>query len=743
MHLINAKLAGKDVPATLPLSLVPPSLRNEHSAGPQEMLSGPATATRDLFDLFDDGPSAQLSTPPKTSPAPFRSSTFLPQPPSRRGTTQARQFLSSQATIPSPTSAPSNDLLGDDSNPAPVLDSSADVGNKQNELSNTERALGETQKNRETLEKTATSLQSQLADLTSKLSSARSKHDAETRAVDDLRVRVNEQTSELQKLQADVIAAESDLSAMKSEKVELEQALLRDREEVRALQRRMKEMDADKTTLKTALEKMRKESRQQKGMVTIAKKQVSTSEASRDTVQKEIDEQAVPNATPFVTPTLPETVPLPGAPQALSPVATGISQRSNNPFDRLNRGSSSSLPSHMETSAPSVGVMAIAANVMSSDDGFIPKTELASSSVDGTPEVPDGQATSAEAISDYPLQASTPVPSGTVAREATDSFGMPLAVNAAKTKETPLDSGFGDSFVTSQEAQQHAPPADAPTDFDTAFADFDRSTTPPRVSTAVSSDQSAPPIPVTSASLGGEVSAGPADPQQPVVLSSSLTRGPEDLEELASSDDETGPEDIEEPHAVHQDKTTLESALPDTDTAKVRRSAPPPPARSQDPDPFSVPGPVPDSIQTPDPVVQHNLPEAVSNSPPSKTIVVPETTKFEEDDFDFSDLPPARIEQAEPLPSQAGRNPQSTTFDDEFAGFDDEFEQESSHINTGSDQSNSMTKSYEIVPPSVPKDPAPQSFDEWGFGQSVTPHAPAPQTALSFDDAFGGDFESA
>jgi epidermal growth factor receptor substrate 15 len=77
MHLISSKLAGKELPASLPQSLIPPSLRS-HDAPAQPQQS---SAAKDLFDLFDDPP-----TQPPLASAP--AAAFLPQPPSRRGTTQ-------------------------------------------------------------------------------------------------------------------------------------------------------------------------------------------------------------------------------------------------------------------------------------------------------------------------------------------------------------------------------------------------------------------------------------------------------------------------------------------------------------------------------------------------------------------------------------------------------------------------------------------------------------------------------
>ena len=140
------------------------------------------------------------------------------------------------------------------------------------------------------MEKSTALSSDRVEELEAQLSEARSRHEAETKAVADLRDRVGEQKTRLKQLESDVIAAESDLSAMRSEKDELGQGLMRDKEEVRGLQKMMKEIEDEKVGMRLMLEKLRKEARQQKGMVSIAKKQLSTAEGSRDTLQKDISQ---------------------------------------------------------------------------------------------------------------------------------------------------------------------------------------------------------------------------------------------------------------------------------------------------------------------------------------------------------------------------------------------------------------------------------------------------------------------
>ncbi|OCF41630.1 hypothetical protein I317_04540 [Kwoniella heveanensis CBS 569] len=948
MHLINAKLAGQDIPASLPNSLVPPSLRDAYGSGSQEVLNqqGPSSATKDLFDVFGDDepataptPKATTPQPPQPSQAPAFPTTFLSQPPPPPARRMTAQSTGQKTLSPAPTgqqatsgfgmapfgewplmecilfvapAARGSDLLGDDAaedKPSTVPDQSAEIGNKQNQLNNINRNLPDLEKTHQELETTATSSAAQLEELEAKLSSARARHEAETKAVADLRIRVGEQKERLRKLESEVISAESDLSAMRSEKDELEQGLLSDKEEIRGLQKMMKEVEEEKTGMKLVLEKLKKEARQQKGMLSIAKKQLSTAEGSRDTVQQDIRQtereiekdkaeierasSSPPVPTPAHTspqsqprdmfsPSIAATVPLPATPQALSPAPTGTSTRSNNPFERLtgprpappppqpSQSQSRAVPTpparEEEPTSPSFGVAALAgagAAVTAAAGVVVAGAETlydaAKEAVTSSPEAKSD--TREDEVDPFGAPApsateddKTPVPPA--AGEEADPFGIPNATGAAQSTDpfgapstsTPtaasgfddedFDSGFGDSFNAASAAQSTQPTADlhlapasepepstgAPTDFDSAFADFDRPG-PDVQDLAEGIPEGLPKSeipaglaarPEAERTLSTQAAAPESAPATPgIETPSKLYQGdftrsappPSGLasevypqaDEGESSDEEEGPEDLEGPKRgygskieIGQDSTPFDEAGTQDETPapvaptstggsgvalappipvgeeaihKVRRSAPPPPSKAT-PSPAPVPAPV--SQAGADEFDPFGAPAAPSSTTATTAVPdgsAPKTAAFDEDDFDFSDLPPAQVEQGQSQAQQGSSPAQGTTggFDDEFAGFDDEFEKPDFGGNGGSDNSNSgsgsVSKGYEIVSPPT------QRFDEWGFGgpgghnqsqNQIQTHTqghdafsgqaggvapPASGSGFSFDDAFGGDFE--
>ena len=520
MHLINAKLAGRDPPATLPTSLVPPALRGEYSQQPQAQ---PSSTTKDLFDLFADEPITAPTPSFPTAPVPPRSAVAGPVP--------ARSFASPPPVQAPPAvrSPPPADLMGEEAQPLP--DHSAEIGNKRNQLENTNRGLDSLQKERPNLEKAAESSAAELKDLEEKLAAARSKHESETKAVADLKSRVSEQKEKIQSINMDYIAAQSDVSALQSERDELEQALLSGKEEVRDLNRRMKEIAEEKSGLQLLLEKLKKESRQQKGMVSIAKKQLATAEGGRDGVQGEIkvlEKEAEQVQTPQAA-----AVPLPATPRALSPAATGVSQRSNNPFDRFKDNKSPAA------SFGAGAILGAAAGV-----------------------VVAGAETLYEAAKDVvsPTEESAQVHE--VAEHTREPHAQP---------STDFDSAFA----------EYDEPSGIPSGIPKSAIPHLRPDTGRTASTQAVLGESVPDSPASTAPSA----AGPAE--------SSLRRP---LEQDDSSDEDEGPEDVEAPvrYMAKPDNTPILYPPVERDTASIeapkpRRSAPPPPPKAttvDDLDPF-------------------------------------------------------------------------------------------------------------------------------------------------------------
>ncbi|KDQ13131.1 hypothetical protein BOTBODRAFT_56212 [Botryobasidium botryosum FD-172 SS1] len=349
LYLIKGKLAGRDVPDALPPSLVPPSMREQ---------SARSEVHRDLW-LLDDTPPSSAGLPSTTS------SDIRPQITGSTAYSDARSTPFS-SSFP-PASNFGADLLGDDdehSPPSNVPSHSVEIGNVQNQLNSTNRALETVKNERTSIEGSVATSAATLAQLESQLAAAKAAHETETRLLADLRIRSAQQSSTMQSTREDLIRAESDLSALKLEKADVEGALMRDKEEIRELQRKMKDVGEQAEALRRNLEQVKKEARQQKGLLAITKKQLASAETDKVAAARELEEaetevqelakELEQEKGPLNT-QLPPSIRSPGSrsqspnsirlpPSREGSAFSPVSARSNNPFERIVFASSSTPP---------------------------------------------------------------------------------------------------------------------------------------------------------------------------------------------------------------------------------------------------------------------------------------------------------------------------------------------------------------------------------------------------------------
>ena len=250
---------------------------------------------------------------------------------------------------------------------------SVTLGNLQNEHASTAAAVTRLAGTRSELEASLSSTTSAINELQVKLSQARAAHETERTMVDDLQSRHKDQATLLQRQRTELITAESDLSALRVERTEIEGNYLRDKEDVRDMKKKMAEVAAETARLRDELEKTKKEARQQKGLVAISKKQLSTAEAEKDKVAAALvaaqHEAAEPRSvepdesdddSPFdhhsAAPAA-VAISLPITPAIASPTS---SVRSTNPFDRM--GSLSAVTSPLASPDATRSVTPLAAS---------------------------------------------------------------------------------------------------------------------------------------------------------------------------------------------------------------------------------------------------------------------------------------------------------------------------------------------------------------------------------------------
>ena len=573
--------------------------------------------------------------------------------------------------------------------------------------------------------------------------------------LDSLQVRKKEQTALLDRSRHELITAESDLSSLRVDRTELEGNFLRDKEEVREMQKRLTACREEEVKLKEVLEVLKKEGRRGKGRVAIEKKMLAGKEAELESLKKEIVvAQSAPleeadDDSPFDLPTgvVPHataaTFPLPLSPPIVSPSG---STRSTNPFDRMSSlAAVVTSPSGLKPSAPSspAPTTPLSATILA---------PVAAVAAVGVGAVAAATGALSNVFSSSPKEDKA---------EETDPFGMPTTPSVS----TQQEHGFGDDFGSSS-LSPVAPSADV------------EEVEPPV-------EESKTPV----VEVAEPIKDDEKDEEDTPVVQEKESE-PREVEETDSSDDDEGVEEAtasrnrqrvvtgEETKDVSDgrsgsfvhvpssstDETAIDSKFPDltlddNDTPSAAEHPLSPPLASPSTAPSEMDNFEDASARSgsvfDDPTPSRDLREGAPSPPASisgiaaaakKRAAPPppvrgstkEASSESKDDFDdFDDLPP-------PAPVDASDVPVSTReASSDFDAFDEDF-------SFKSDFDHPTPASQISSPPafgtsSTAFDDSFADFDS-SFPSSSTPAAPLSKStnpvdspsAFSFDDAFGG-----
>ncbi|TFB05025.1 hypothetical protein CCMA1212_003056 [Trichoderma ghanense] len=340
MYLIRQQRSNRGIPlpATLPPNLIPPSLRTQ---------SRPTTA---VSSAFDPAPVAAHVAPAAVSapapPAPksalddlfgLDSSTPSPAPPAPAQTTMSTGGSNADpfaggisvlhsASPPAKPSSPvgvtfrpfvpsssfgrglaghpgaeqarphtaSEDLLGDtdpEANKA-ISDETTELANLSNQISSLAKQTQEVQAKRTTTQHELSQTNSQKQNFEQRLAQLRQQYEKEAQDTHALEEKLRNSRADTKKLQGECMNLEGQLRDIQGQHQQVLAALQADQQENASLRERIRRANAEVAELKPQLEKLRLDARQQKGLVAINKKQLSTTEGERDKLKAEAESLA-------------------------------------------------------------------------------------------------------------------------------------------------------------------------------------------------------------------------------------------------------------------------------------------------------------------------------------------------------------------------------------------------------------------------------------------------------------------
>ncbi|KAF9434224.1 hypothetical protein BGZ76_008363 [Entomortierella beljakovae] len=259
MLLINRKNAtGAPIPKSLPLSLVPPSLRNRVAGSSAfsvqdsaRSMSTSSTPLRRLsFDLLGDGPTSSISN-----------------------------------------KQPENDLIGDDLKNK-ITSETGDLASMQNQINNLTNVTGDLQAKRTMMEKNLHVLSAQKQDISIRLNQIKTLHESETRVIKETESAISVIQPQLIKLREELEVSERSLAIARANKDEFLLSLAKDQEENNRIKVRLQKNNEEIFKLREELELKKKDTGRQKGLLEIARRQADSSDADKQKIINEIAQES-------------------------------------------------------------------------------------------------------------------------------------------------------------------------------------------------------------------------------------------------------------------------------------------------------------------------------------------------------------------------------------------------------------------------------------------------------------------
>jgi epidermal growth factor receptor substrate 15 len=330
MYLIRQQRGKHDgretLPAALPPSLIPPSMRNQ--VRPAAVPTAPAfdkptpalpkSAAEDLFgldalstapapapapsstdgSLFGEKTPASPTSPVHASPPQGPSSLFKPFAPSSsfgqtlsyNATGGSNSSQSQQRGFPQPSAT--EDLLGDNDPEISkkLTNETTELANLSNQVGSLSKQMQEVQSQRGNTQNELTQANSQKREFETRLAQLRTLYEQEVKDVKSLEERLAASRNETRKLQTEYAMIEGTLKDLQNQHRQTAAALQADQQENATLKEKMRVVNGEIGQLKPALEKLRSDARQQKGLVAINKKQLATNESEREKLKSEAED---------------------------------------------------------------------------------------------------------------------------------------------------------------------------------------------------------------------------------------------------------------------------------------------------------------------------------------------------------------------------------------------------------------------------------------------------------------------
>lgn len=332
MFLIRQQRGNRTIslPSSLPANVIPPSLRNRQqdiasvfSPPPVAPVAPapppqPKSALDDIFGLdFSASPTPAFAEPQATGgstasdpftggapSSPVRPATssnsfkpFVPSSSFGRGLTKHPTGDSTPSSSQQPTQHGGDDLLGDNDPEISkkLTGETTELANLSNQITSLSKQMQDTQTKRTATQNELTQASSQKQNFEQRLSQLRTLYEKEVADHRALEEQLRNARSDTSKLQSECMSLDVSYKDVQTQHQQVFAALQADQQENTKLREQIRVANAEIAQLKPQIEKLKSEARQQKGLVAINKKQLSTTESERDRLKTEAEDLARSN----------------------------------------------------------------------------------------------------------------------------------------------------------------------------------------------------------------------------------------------------------------------------------------------------------------------------------------------------------------------------------------------------------------------------------------------------------------
>ncbi|CAO3614590.1 unnamed protein product [Mucor hiemalis] len=245
MYLIHKRLAGEQLPQSLPKTLIPPNQQQQ-----QQQLQSPFTNV--------------VSSPSMFSASPAITSRSVPQ----------------------------DDLLGDFGNDT-VAQETNQVNLMSNQISSLSLQTTDVQNQRVTSENALEQLINQKKELEAQLTTVRMAHESAVKDLNEVQETVRREEAEWDQVRAEYESAQQQLTTIQNEMAQKQQTLENGRAETESLRRRVHDIQEETKKATDELEKLRSQHKQTNMMLDINKRQVTAAEQDRALAKRNLEDYKV------------------------------------------------------------------------------------------------------------------------------------------------------------------------------------------------------------------------------------------------------------------------------------------------------------------------------------------------------------------------------------------------------------------------------------------------------------------